>query len=285
LLAGRWHRITRSGTTDAKGEVRLFVTAIANHKGGVGKTTTAVNHAACLARDEGQRTLLVDADAQAHATYFYVDDVTAVQADLQDVMVKQVPAEKVIVRTRIEGLDLLPATLSLAVLDMQMVAMARREEQVKRALSSLEGRYDHVIIDLPPNLAPLTLAALVAATHIVVPVNASRLALQGLGTFIGWTEHYRDLEVIEAQVLGVLLTMYSRNTRISEETRQGLEEAQRNGELPVFDTVIPRRVGVEDDAADRLVAGDARSHRDLTAAYQAFSAECVAKLGAGDARH
>jgi chromosome partitioning protein len=261
----------------------VYVTAIANHKGGVGKTTTAVNHAAGLA-GAGQRTLLVDADAQAHATYFFVDDVTAVEADLQDVMVKQAPVEKVIVPTRIPGLDLLPATLSLAVLDMQMVAMARREEQVKRALSPLSDRYDQVIVDLPPNLAPLTLAALAAATHIVVPVNASRLALLGLGTFIGWTEQYRRMEVISGEILGVLLTMYTRRTRISEETRQALGEARRSGELEVFDTLIPRRVGVEEDAADRMVTGDPQANPDLSAAYRAFTAEVLAKLGVGDGR-
>lgn len=257
--------------------------AIANHKGGVGKTTTAVNLAACLAA-AGQRTLLVDADAQAHATYFYVPDVTAVEADLQDVLVNHVPVEKVIVPTRIRGLDLLPATLSLALLDMQMVAMARREEQVKRALAPLRDRHDWGIIDLPPNLAPLTLAALAAADDIVVPVNASRLALLGLGTFIGWTEEYRRMEVITGRILGVLLTMYSKRTRISEETRQGLEEARRNGELEVFDTVIPRRVGVEDDAADRLVAGDPNANPDLSGAYRSFTAEVVAKGGISDVR-
>jgi chromosome partitioning protein len=199
-------------------------------------------------------------------------------------MVKQVPAEKVIVPTRIEGLDLLPATLSLAALDMQMVQMVRREEQVKRALSPLSDRYDQVIIDLPPNLAPLTLAALAAATHIVVPVNASRLAILGLGTFIGWTEEYRRLEVISGEILGVLLTMYTRRTRIAQETRKALAEAQSSGELRVFDTVIPRRVGVEDDAADRVVAGDRQAHPDLSAAYRTFTAEVLAKLGVGDVR-
>lgn len=261
----------------------MRVLAIANHKGGVGKTTTAVNLSAGLAR-AGQRTLLVDADAQAHATYFFVPDVTGVEADLQDVVTNEVPAAQVIVQTRIEKLDLLPATLSLALLDMQMVAMPRREEAIRRALKPLAGRYDNVVIDLPPNLAPLTVAALAAATDIIVPVNASRLALLGLGTFIGWTEKYREVEVISGEILGVLLTMYQRNTRISEETRAGLERARESGQVKVFRTIIPRRVGVEDDAADRIVAGDPMAQSDLSDAYGELAGEVLAKFGVSNGR-
>jgi chromosome partitioning protein len=261
--------------------VRIIV--LANHKGGVAKTTTAVNLAAGLER-AGERVLLVDADAQAHATYYYVDDVAEVQADLQDVIADHVPADKVIVQTRLDGLDLLPATLSLAILDMQMVAMTRKEDQVKRALAPLSDRYDQVIIDLPPNLAPLTLACLVAADHIIVPVNASRLALQGMGTFLGWTQKYQQEEVISGEVLGILLTMYASRTRISEMVWQALQQEKQNGGLPVFDTVIPRRVGVEDDTEDRRVAGDVGAHADLSRAYLAFTDEVLAAIGARNAR-
>lgn len=255
----------------------MRVIAIANHKGGVAKTTTAVNLSAGLAR-KGLRTLLVDADPQAHATYFFVPDVTEVEADLQDLVMNQAPAEKVIVQTRLGKLDLLPATLNLAVLDMQMVAMQRREDAVKRVLRPLRDRYDVVVADLPPNLAPVTVAVLAAADEIIVPVSASRLALLGLGAFIGWTEKYREVDVIKARLLGVLLTMYQRNTRISEETLAGLEEARAGGQVPVFRTVIPRRVGVEDDAADRFVAGDPQAHPDLSDAYQALTAEVLDTL-------
>ena len=255
----------------------MRVIAIANHKGGVAKTTTAVNLSAGFAR-RGLRTLLLDADPQAHATYFFVPDVTEVEADLQDLVLDEVPPEKVILQTRLSELDLVPATLNLAALDMQMVAMPRREDAVKRALEPVRDRYDIVVGDLPPNLAPTTVAVLAAADEIIVPVAPSRLALLGLGAFFGWTEKYREVEVINARLLGVLLTMYQKSTRISEETLGALERARESGQLPVFNTVIPRRVGVENDAADRLVVGDPQAHPDLDGAYQALTDEVLAAL-------
>jgi chromosome partitioning protein len=257
--------------------------AIANHKGGVGKTTTAVNLAACLAR-AGEPTLLLDADAQAHSTYFFVDDVTEVEADLQDVIVGHVPAEKVILPTRIDSLELLPATLALAELDMQLVPMTRREDQVRLALDPLASRYRYIVVDLPPNLAPLTLASLAAATHIIVPVSATRFAMAGLGTFLGWAQEFRRQNVITAPLLGVLLTMFDRRTRVAADVQNALQEAASQDGLPLFETVIPRRIGMEDQVADRLVAGDSGAHDELQTAYQAFSSEVLRKTGGSHAR-
>src|SRR3954447_2633320 len=249
--------------------------AIANHKGGVGKTTTSVNLAAGLARS-GRRTLLVDVDAQSHATFWFVENPGDVDYDLQDVVSKGVPVDKTIRPTRVEGLDLLPATLALAPLETELVSMTRREDRIQRALSDVEGTYDYAVLDLAPSLSLVTLAALVAATDLIAPVSATKLAVGGLGAFLNWTDDFRSEGLIAAPLLGVLITMVDARPGVARE----VIDALRGSDLPIFDTAIPRRVAAEDQVGDRLVAGDEGANSDLSAAYQAFVQEVLARTGA-----
>jgi len=248
--------------------------AIANHKGGVGKTTTSVNLAAGLAR-AGLRTLLVDVDAQAHATFWFVEDPSDIDFDLQDVISGGVPIDKTIRNTRIDDLHLLPATLALAPLETELVSMTRREDRVKRALERVENTYDVAVLDLAPSLSLVSLAALVAATDIIAPVSATKLALGGLGAFLGWTDDFRSEGLITAPLLGVLVTRAEQRTRVSREVTEALD----NSNLPIFDAVIPRRIAAEDQVGSRLVVGDPEANRDLADAYQRFTAEVVERAG------
>ncbi len=249
--------------------------AIANHKGGVGKTTTSVNLSAGLAR-RGFKTLLVDVDPQSHATFWFVDDPESIEFDLEDVITKSVPVAKVIHKTRIAGLDLLPATLGLAPLEIELVSMTRREDRVKRALAEVEDDYDFAILDLPPSLSPVSLAALVAATDVITPVSATRLAVAGLGAFLAWTDDFRAEGLITAPLLGVLVTMVDERTRVAKEVLEALATA----DLPLFGVNIPRRVAAEDQVGDRVVAGDPEANPDLTAAYDRIVEAVIERTGA-----
>src|SRR4051812_904790 len=211
---------------------RAQVIALANHKGGVGKSTTATNLAAGLAR-AGHRTLLVDADAQGHAAYWFADEDEQPNGDLYTVIKEGMPAAEAITATRIAGLDLLPATLDLAALDLELVSMTLREYRIKKALAPIAGDYAYVVIDLPPSLSLVVLNALAAADFIISPVSATRLGVRGLGAFLGWTEQFREEEIVSARLLGVLITMLDTRTLVGREVMHALHSAEG---LPVFDT-------------------------------------------------
>ena len=250
--------------------------AVAIHKGGVGKTTTAVNLAAGLAR-RGQRTLLVDVDPQSNATFWFVDDPeNEIDYDLEDVVAKDTPITKAIRSTRIKGLDLLPATLGLALLDTELVSMTRREDRIKRVLADVQHLYDVVVLDLAPSLSTVNLAALVAATDIITPVSAKQLSMSGLGKFLSWTDDLRVDGLITAPLLGVLATMVDGTTNVS----RGVVEALRESGLPMFTSTIPHRIGAEDQVSQRIVVGDKGTNRDLDEAYEALVTEVLDRMEA-----
>jgi chromosome partitioning protein len=255
--------------------VKAEVIAIANHKGGVGKSFTAVNLAAGLAR-AGWRTLLTDCDPQGNSTSMF-DPHDDVEFDIYDLIREETPIHKVVRSTRLDNLDLVPSTLAVAKLDQELVTMHRREEQLAMALQPIYGDYDVIVLDLSPNLGQLVIAALNAADWLIVPTDASKWGRRGVKMFLEWSTILREHRVLSATFLGVLLTKYEPQTLISRETLNAL----RDEGLPIFDTLIPKRTAAERMVSDQVVLGDLDADPDLAHAYGNFTVEVMTLVDEG----
>jgi len=213
--------------------------ALANQKGGVGKTTTAVNLGAYLA-SSGQRVLLVDTDPQANATSSLGIDRQGLSHSTYDVLLNGVPAEKAILLTKQVRLDLLPSTTELAGAEVELVGMMAREHRLSRALDPVQERYDYLLLDCPPSLGLLTINALAAARDgVLIPVQCEYLALEGLGHLLKTIYMVRDNLNPRLTIAGVVLTMFDTRTNLS---KQVVDEVRRYFPAHVFETIIPRTV-------------------------------------------
>jgi chromosome partitioning protein len=255
--------------------VKAEVIAIANHKGGVGKSFTAVNLAAGLAQ-AGWRTLLTDCDPQGNSTSMFDPD-DDVEFDIYDLIGEGTPISKVIRKTRLNNLDLVPSTLAVAKLDQELVTMHRREEQLAMALQPVFRDYEVIVLDLSPNLGQLVIAALNAADWFIVPTDASKWGRRGVNMFLEWSATLRQHRVLSATFLGVLLTKYESQTLISRETLNAL----RGDGLPIFDTIIPKRTAAERMVSELVVLGDVEADPDLAQAYASFTVEVMTLVDEG----
>src|SRR5438552_11294256 len=213
------------------------VVALANQKGGVGKTTTAVNLGAYLAL--GVRVLLIDLDPQANATSSLGLDPSGVELSTYEALIGQVPMANAIVSSGRLQLDLVPASRALAGAQVELVEMPDREHRLRVALSEVRTRYDVVLIDCPPSLGILTLNALVSADLLLAPVQCEYLALEGVAQLMETIELVRDTLNPRLELLGMLMTMYDPRTRLSS---QVVDEVRRHFREHTFETVIPRSV-------------------------------------------
>jgi chromosome partitioning protein len=215
------------------------VYAIANQKGGVGKTTTAVNLAACVA-EAGYETLLIDIDPQANATIALGSGKDSPQT-VYEVLIGEVPVDGAVVRTPVERLSLVPSGPDLAGATVELPRIAGSETRLRDVLANVRSQYDFVVLDCPPSLGPLTVNALVAADRVIVPVQAEYFALEGLAGLLDTLSLVQRELNPRLTIAGMVVTMYDGRTRLAQDVEREIRE--HFPEL-VFDTVIPRNVRV-----------------------------------------
>ncbi len=213
------------------------IIAVANQKGGVGKTTTSVNLAACLAAKQ-QKVLLVDCDPQGNASSGYGIEKSALDQTIYQVLIDNVAVKTVIQPTEFK-VDVLPANIELAGAEVELVAAISRETRLKRALDTVKAVYDYIIIDCPPSLGLLTLNSLAAADSVLMPIQCEFYALEGVSQLMNTIELVRNNLNPSLEIEGVVMTMYDSRTKLAE---QVVAEVRENFGDVVYKTMIPRTV-------------------------------------------
>ena len=214
------------------------IIAIANQKGGVGKTTTAINLSACLA-EKGQKVLAIDMDPQGNMSSGLGLDKNAIDGTIYDMIIGEADVEEVIHKDTIENLDILPSNVDLSAVEIEMIDVENKEFVVKNAIQKIRDNYDYVIIDCPPSLSLLTVNAMTTADSVLVPIQCEYYALEGLSQLIHTVELVKDRLNPVLEIEGVVFTMYDARTNLS---LQVVENVKDNLEQNIYKTIIPRNI-------------------------------------------
>ena len=233
------------------------IIAIANQKGGVGKTTTSINLAASLGVLE-KKVLLIDADPQANASSGLGIDVDAVEGGTYHVLEHSLSAKDAIVKTSSPNVDIIPANIDLVAIEIELVDKEDREYMLKRALVHITDDYDYILIDCAPSLGLITLNSLVAADSVIVPIQCEYFALEGLGKLLNTIKSIQNIHNTELDIEGLLLTMFDSRLRLSN---QVVDEVRKHFSSMVFETIIRRntRLGEAPSYGESIIAYDATS--------------------------
>lgn len=247
--------------------------SITNQKGGVGKTTTAINSAAYLAKD-GLKVLLVDLDPQGNSTSGLAIDKHQLKASIYDVMINGHQAEAVIVETSVKNLDILPANSVLAAAEVELGNVKGRERILAQALDQLD--YDVVIIDCPPSLGLLTINGFVASNYILIPVQSEYFALEGLSELLNTIKLVRGGLNPNLELLGVVVTMHNRRTSLGV---QVVDELKKHFPAKLFDTMVPRNIRLAEAPSHGRPINEYDRFSKGALAYKKLAREIEKRLG------
>ena len=247
------------------------VIAVANQKGGVGKTTTAVNLAACLAK-EGRKVLLVDSDPQGNATSGLGFDKRDVRKCVYDNIINDVPMAETLKHTAYENLDVIPATIQLAGAEIELVSLMNREGRLKNALERVKHDYDYVIIDCPPSLGLLTINALTAASSVMIPVQCEFHALEGITMLMNTIQLVQRNLNPALKLEGVVMTMFDSRTNLAQDV---VEEVKKYFKTKMYKTIVPRNVRLSEAPSHGMPVIDYDSKSKGAQVYMELAQEVI----------
>jgi len=249
------------------------IISLANQKGGVGKTTSAINLAASLATLEF-KTLLIDADPQANATSGYGYNPQDIQNSIYECMIGEATPSEAILKTDFDFLDLLPSHINLVGAEIELINMEGREELMKKVVLNLKDQYDYILIDCSPSLGLITTNALVASDSVIIPVQCEYFALEGIAKLLNTIKIIQQRLNKDLMIEGMLLTMYDSRIRLAN---QVVEEVQQHFPQLVFETIIPRNVKLSESPSFGLptIMHDAESKGAIS--YMNLAKEIVEK--------
>ncbi len=249
----------------------MKIISIANQKGGVGKTTTAVNLSACLAEAK-KRTLIIDTDPQGNTTSGFGIDKDAVEYSIYDVLINDTDMKTAIINTKYKNLDICASNIQLSGAEIELVSINNREFKLKEALKTVEDKYDYVIIDCPPSLSLLTVNAFAASNSVLIPIQCEYYALEGLSQLTQTIKLVRKGINPELDIEGVVLTMFDSRTNLSIEV---VEEVKRAMPHKVCKTIIPRNVRLSEAPSFGVPVIEHDTYSKGAICYRALAKEII----------